>query len=79
MVAGACSWKSEMFTKDQMVLWENKRTANQTWDNLQTYFREKWLERHQYFAAMAKQLNFKKVALAAQEQAALPSKSDENN
>jgi hypothetical protein len=34
-------WKSEMFTKDQMVAWENKPTADQMWDNLQTYFTEK--------------------------------------
>jgi hypothetical protein len=40
-------WESEMFTKDQMVAWENKPTANQMWDNLQTYFTEKWLERRQ--------------------------------
>jgi hypothetical protein len=58
-----------MFTKDQMVVWENKPTANQTWDNLQTYFTEKWLKRHQYLAATAKQSCFKEAVLAAQEQA----------
>jgi hypothetical protein len=62
-------WESEMFTKDQMVVWENKPTADQTWDNLQTYFTEKWLERHQYLVATAKQSHFKEAALAAQEQA----------
>jgi hypothetical protein len=63
-------WESEMFTKDQMVAWENKPTADQTWDNLQTYFLEKWLKRCQYLAATTKQLlRFKKAALAAQEQA----------
>jgi hypothetical protein len=69
MAAGDCMWESEMFTDDQMVAWENKPTADQTWDNLQTYFMEKWLERHQYLAATAKQLHFKEAALAAQEQA----------
>jgi hypothetical protein len=59
-----------MFTEDQMVAWENRPAINQTWTNLQTYFTEKWLERHQYLAAMAKQSCFKKAALAAQEQAA---------
>jgi hypothetical protein len=59
-----------MFIKDQMVAWENKPTANQTWANLQTYhFMEKWLKRHQYLAATAKQSRFKEAALAAQEQA----------
>ncbi len=62
-------WESEMFTKDQMVAWENKPTVNKTWDNIQTYLMVKWLKRHQYSAATAKQLRFKEVALAAQEQA----------
>jgi hypothetical protein len=62
-------WESEMFTKDQVVVWENKPAADQTWDNLQTYFTGKWLRRHQYLAATAKQLHFKEAALAVQEQA----------
>jgi hypothetical protein len=62
-------WENEMFTKDQMVAWENKPTADQMWDNLKSYFTEKWLKRRQYLAAMAKQLRFKEAALAAQEQA----------
>ncbi len=45
MVAGAKMWESEMFTKDQMVAWENKPRTQQTWQNLQDYFTEKWLER----------------------------------
>jgi hypothetical protein len=45
MVAGARMWESEMFTKDQVVACENKPAADQTWDNLQTYFTEKWLRR----------------------------------
>jgi hypothetical protein len=31
MAAGALMWESEMFTKDQMVAWENKPAAQQTW------------------------------------------------
>ncbi len=53
-----------------MVAWENRPAIDQTWTNLQTYFMEKWLERHQYLAATAKQLRFKEAALAVQEQAA---------
>ncbi len=34
MVAGARMWESKMFTKDQMVAWENKNSAQQTWQNL---------------------------------------------
>jgi hypothetical protein len=59
MVGGAQMWESEMFTEDQMVAWENRLAANQTWTNLQTYFTEKWQERHQYLAATAKQSCFK--------------------
>jgi hypothetical protein len=31
-------WESKMFTEDQMVAWENKTPAQQTWQNLQDYF-----------------------------------------
>ncbi len=60
-------WQSEMFTEDQMVPWENKPAAQQTWQALQDYFTEKWLERRQYSQAMAKHLCFKDAALEAQE------------
>ncbi len=48
MAAGARMWESEMFTKVQMVAWENKPAAQQTWQALQDFFTEKWLERRQY-------------------------------
>jgi hypothetical protein len=67
MAAGAQMWKSEIFTEDQMVAWENKTPANQTWVELQTYFTGKWLERKQYSATTAKQSRFKEAALLAQE------------
>ncbi len=51
MVAGTRKWESKMFTKDQMVALENKTTAQQTWQNLQDYFAEKWLEQRQYLQA----------------------------
>ncbi len=70
MAAGTRMWESKMFTEDQMVAWENKPAAQQTWQALQDYFTEKWLERHQYLQATAKHLRFKDAALAAQEQAA---------
>jgi hypothetical protein len=55
MAAGAQMWQSKMFTEDQMVAWENRTSATQTWAALQTYFTEKWLERKQYSATTAKQ------------------------
>ncbi len=70
MAAGARMWESKMFTKDQMVAWENKTPAQQTWQNLQDYFTEKWLEQRQYLQATVKQSRFKDAALAAQELAA---------
>ncbi len=71
MVAGARMWESKMFTKEgQMIAWENKPVAQQTWPNLQDYFTEKWLERQQYSQATAKHLRFKDAALATQELAA---------
>ncbi len=59
-----------MFTEDQMVAWENKTEAQQTWAALQAYFTEKWLERKQYSSTTAKQSQFKEAALLAQETAA---------
>ena len=70
MAAGAQMWQSEMFTEDQMLSWENKPAADQTWVTLQSYFTEKWLERKQYSATTAKQSRFKEAALLAQETAA---------
>ncbi len=67
-------WESKMFTKDQMVAWENETAAKQTWQNLQVYFTEKWLEQRHYSQATAKQSRFKDVALAAQELAAAEEK-----
>ena len=51
-----------------MVKWENKTTAQQTWQALQDYFTEKWLERRQYSQATAKHSRFKDAALAAAEE-----------
>ncbi len=70
MVAGAQIWQSKMFTEDQMVTWENKPGAQQTWAALQAYFTKKWLELKQYSRTMAKQVQFKEAALLAQETAA---------
>jgi hypothetical protein len=70
MAAGAQMWKSKIFTEDQMVAWENKTAAQQTWAALQTYFTDKWLEWKQYSGTKAKQSCFKEAALLAQETAA---------
>ena len=70
MAAGAKMWESKMFAKDQMVAWENKPAAQQTWQALQDYFMEKWLEHRQNLQATAKHSRFKDAALTAQEQAA---------
>ncbi len=76
MTAGPRMWDSKRFTEDQMVAWENKPAVDQTWVNLQTYFTEKWLERHQYSAATAKQSRYKEAVLAASEQAAATEESE---
>jgi len=70
MAAGAQMWNSEMFTEDQMLIWENKAPTAQTWAALQNYFTEKYLERKQYSETTAKQSRFKEAALLAQESAA---------
>ncbi len=76
MAAGARMWELEMFTKDQLVAWENKPTAQQTCQVLQDYFTKKWLERCQYSQATEKHSRFKDVALAAQELAAAKGKGE---
>jgi hypothetical protein len=60
MVAGAQKWHNKMFTKDQMVTWENKTVVQQTWAELQTFFTEKWLECKQYSVMMAKQMQIQR-------------------
>ncbi len=70
IAAGTQMWQSEMFTEDQMVVWENRGAMVQKWAALQAYFTEKWLERKQYSATTAKQSQFKEAALLAQETAA---------
>jgi hypothetical protein len=45
MAAGVRKWEGKIFIKGQMVAWENKTAAQQTWQNIQDYFAEKWLER----------------------------------
>jgi hypothetical protein len=70
MAEGVQMWQSEMFTEDQMVIWENRGAMAQMWVALQTYFTEKWLEQEQYSAMTAKQSRFKEAALLAQETAA---------
>ncbi len=70
MAAGARMWESKMFTKDQRVVWENKTLVQQTWQNLQDYFMDMWLEQRQYSQATAKQLQFKDAALEAKKLAA---------
>ncbi len=70
MAVDARMWESKMFSEDQMVAWENKAAAKQTWQNLQDYFMEKWLEQRQYLHATAKHSHFKDAALTAQELAA---------
>ncbi len=62
--------ESKMFTKDQMVAWENNTAVQQTWQNLQDYFTEKLLEQRQHSQATKKHPGFKDAALAAQELAA---------
>jgi hypothetical protein len=34
MAVGAQMWQSEMLTEDQMVAWENRTSATQTWAEL---------------------------------------------
>jgi hypothetical protein len=67
MAAGAQMWQLERFTEDQMVIWENRGAMVQMWAALQTYFIDKWLERKQYLATIAKQSRFKEAVLLAQE------------
>jgi hypothetical protein len=55
---------------------DKRRYLAQTWAALQAYFTEKWLERKQYSATMAKQSRFKEAALLAQEKAAAEEKGE---
>ncbi len=54
MTARAQMWQSKIIMVDQMVVWENKTAAKQTWVALQTYFAKSWLEQKQYSTTMPK-------------------------
>ena len=38
--AVACMWESGFFTEEALIKWEKKTEAEQTWDEVQTYFGE---------------------------------------
>jgi hypothetical protein len=67
-------WQSKTFKEDQMVVWENKTAAQQTWAELQTYFTKTWLECKQNSAMLSKQSHFQEAALLTQEIAAAEDK-----
>ncbi len=55
LAVGAWMWESKMFTEEQLIAWDNQLDATKTWQGLQDYFTEKWLEHRQNSQATAKQ------------------------
>ena len=37
-------YRSNMFTKEELMTWEEKTMADKTWVHLQTYFKDTWSE-----------------------------------
>ncbi len=68
-------WQIKMFIEDQMVMWENKTAAQQTWAELQSYFTKKWLKCKEYSTMTAKQSCFKKQHLLYRRQYQLKTKA----
>ena len=41
-------YRSNMFTKEELMTWEEKPMADKMWVHLQTYFKERWTATIQY-------------------------------
>ena len=56
--AVARMWESGFFTEEALIKWEKKTEAEQTWDEVQTYFGELYHDHKQYSKATAKKARF---------------------
>ena len=60
MAAVARMWESEFFTDKNLIKWEKKEAANQTWENVNIYFIEFYQSHTQYSKSLAKRSIFHK-------------------
>ena len=62
MKAVARIWELELFTDKNLIKWEKKGAADQTWANVKIYFTELYQSHTQYRKSMAKQSRFHEIA-----------------
>ena len=41
-------YRSNMFSKEELMAWEEKPRSDKTWVHLQTYFKDRWTARIRY-------------------------------
>ena len=58
MAAVARIWESELFTDKKLIKGEKKKSADQTWTNVKTYFTELYQSHTQYSKSLAKRSRF---------------------
>ena len=62
MAAVARMWELEFFTDKNLIKCEQKEAANQTWENVKTYFTELYQIHTQYSKSPAKRTRFHESA-----------------
>ena len=62
MAAVARMWESEFFTDKNLIKWEKKEAANQTWASVKIYFTELYQSHTQYSKLLAKHSRFHESA-----------------
>ena len=62
MVAVARMWESELFKDKNLIKWERKEAADQTWANVKTYSTELYQSHTQYRKLLAKRTRFHESA-----------------
>ena len=58
MAVVARMWELEFFTDKNLIKWEKKEVANQTWANVKTYFTELYKSHTQYRKFLDKSTRF---------------------
>ena len=62
MAAVARMWESEFFTDKNLIKWEKKEAADQTWENVKIYFTELYQSHTQYSKSLVKRSRFHESA-----------------
>ena len=60
-------YRLDMFSKEELMAWEEKPRADKTWVHLQTYFKDRWTATMQYQGDTTHKDGFESAASAEEE------------